>query len=79
MVGGRRGTGWPAGALLHRLVWCVSGWSRIVVTAPAQGGPMRAVGGSKLDIADIYDMVPWFCALLLQLSDLERCGQVGNG
>ena len=40
---------------------------------------MRAVGRSKLDAADIYVTVPWLCALLLQLSDLERRGQLGNG
>jgi hypothetical protein len=40
---------------------------------------MRAVGGSKLDAADIYVMVPWLCALLLQFSDLERRGQLCSG
>ena len=79
MVGDRRGTGWPAGALPHQLVWCGGGRSRIVVTALAQGGPMRAVGRSKLDAADIYVTVPWWCALLLQLLDLERRGQLCNG
>jgi hypothetical protein len=79
VVGDRRGAGWPAGALPHQLVWCGGGRSRIVVTTQAQGGPMRAVGGSKLDAADIYVMVPWLCALLLQFSDLERRDQLCSG
>lgn len=40
---------------------------------------LRAVGGSnsKLDAADMYDMVPCLC--LFQFSNLESYGQLGNG
>ena len=40
---------------------------------------MRAFGGRKLAAADMYNTVSCLCALLFQFSDLESCGQLGNG